>query len=302
MIKAANFYADICGLKTAFTSRLSDEMWDIWSWKIDPYKSSFSIAGSHLVIERTFDNRTIKELEKLVLLQGETAGQFERRIYKDPNGGTLWLLMQIQKQKIYLLYHMSEELNCITLLQDNTNSAGTMAFAHLTWLMPGVFLKYDNLTFHGVLLEHENRGIIISAASGTGKTTHARLWRDLKNALIINGDRALCKNMDGKWRGYGMPWSGTSGEQMNRNIPITALVILKQSKTNHTEILKGLDAFAAVMKNLQYPRWNAGLAGTALDLVNEFLSDIPIIKLYCRPDDEAVDVLNTALESLEHEV
>lgn len=298
MIKAANFYADICGVKTTFTSRLSDAKWDIWNWKMDPYKSSFQTASAHLVVERAFDNHTIERLELLPLLQKETAGQFERRVYKEPNGDILWALVHSKKQEICLLYHLNKDFNCITLLQDTTNSAGTVAFAHLTWLMPSVFLKHDAITFHGVLMEHEGRGIIISAASGTGKTTHARMWRDLKNALIINGDRALCKKQDGVWRGYGIPWSGTSGEQINRSVPITAMVVLERSENNRTEILKGLDAFAAIMPNLQYPRWNVDLSSTALDLVSEFLSEIPIIKLYCRPDKEAVDVLNTALVNL----
>ena len=64
---------------------------------------------------------------------------------------------------------------------------------------------------HGVLMEWQGKGIILTASSGTGKTTHARLWREYENALIINGDRVLIRKEEGQWYAFGTPWSGSSG-------------------------------------------------------------------------------------------
>ena len=147
-------------------------------------------------------------------------------------------------------------------------------------------------------MEHDGEGIIISAASGTGKTTHARLWRDYKNALIINGDRAVCKHTDKGWIGYGTPWSGTSGEQINRSVHLKALVVLERSQENSAEVIYGMEAFGAVFPHILYPSWDRELTEKAMDLLEDFMNHIPIIRLRCRPDVESVDVLNRVLEEL----
>ena len=43
--------------------------------------------------------------------------------------------------------------------------------------------------------------------------------QDHKNALILNGDRCLCRKKHDVWYAYGMPWSGSSGEYINRRVP-----------------------------------------------------------------------------------
>lgn len=240
-----------------------------------------------------------KQFTPGILLWEEATGFFCHRVYAAKDGDLLWRYERIKNGEVILSYLVSSALNKITLVKDDSDTGGNLAFEYLGMIMPTVMLvQAQAISFHGVLMEHEGCGIVISAPSGTGKTTHARLWRDLENALIINGDRALCKKTDKSWRGYGMPWSGTSGEQINRSVPITAMVVLEQSKENHAELLTGLDAFAAVMPNLQYPGWDAALTCTAMDLIDDFLSEIPVIKLRCRPDEESVAVLKTFLEKL----
>ncbi|MGN0204726.1 MAG: hypothetical protein ACI4BB_09290 [Coprococcus sp.] len=170
-----------------------------------------------------------------------------------------------------------------------------MAFEYLGHIIPHVLLKHDILTFHGVLMEYEGQGIIISAPSGTGKTTHARLWRDYKNALIINGDRATCRKVDGIWTGFGLPWSGTSGEQINRSVPLKALVVLERGEANEACRMAGLEAFGAVLPHVQCPVWDKELVGKAMELTDDFLREVPVIRLRCRPDVESVEVLRNIL-------
>ena len=184
------------------------------------------------------------------------------------------------------------------MLCDESNTAGALSFEFLGRIMPSVMLKHEVLTFHGVLMEYEGRGIIISAPSGTGKTTHARMWRDLKHALIINGDRAACIKEEGKWIGYGLPWSGTSGEQINRSVPITAMVIIEQAEINSVKRLDGVEAYMSALSNLLYPSWDKELTEKALDFNDDFVSHIPVLKLSCRPDEESVEVLEKALREL----
>lgn len=269
--------------------------WQIWKWKLDPYIVNKQQESCELFISMEPSEEQILPQR---LLSEEKAGFFRHRVYSTDNGELLWQYERIKNGDVIIKYLVSASMDKITLLEDNSNTGGNLAFEYLGQIMPSVLLLSNTITFHGVLMEYCGKGIIISAPSGTGKTTHARMWRDLHRALIINGDRSTCKKINGEWTGFGLPWSGTSGEQINRSVPITAMVVLEQSKENHAEILTGLEAFAAIMPNLQYPRWDAELTGTAMDLVDDFLSEIPVIRLYCRPDEEAVNVLKTTLENL----
>ena len=148
-------------------------------------------------------------------------------------------------------------------------------------------------------MEYCGKGIIISAPSGTGKTTHARMWRDSRNALIINGDRSTCQKKNGIWTGFGLPWSGTSGEQINRSVPICAIVILERAEINQVQqITNPLETFISLLPHVQYPFWDTELTSKAMDLLDDFIQETPVLHLHCRPDLESVDVLENAINQL----
>jgi hypothetical protein len=127
-----------------------------------------------------------------------------------------------------------------------------------------------------------------------GKTTHARLWRDHKNALILNGDRAACFHQQGQWFGFGTPWCGTSGEYLNRCVPLQAVVILQRGAENRVSAAEGM----SLLSHGVYPTWDCAATETMLSLLDRFLEQIPVLRLECTPDAAAVDVLYQALERL----
>lgn len=298
MIRPARTNIELCNIPVSFSNLWDDSAWGLWLWKLDPYRSVFQSSHAKINIECGHMQCSMEKLEKMTLVWKEENSFIKQHVYVHPDEETLWVLLSSAENETRLQYCVDRKWDKITLLQDTTCSAGQIAFEYLSLIMPVAMLKHGVLTFHGVLMEHEGRGIIISAPSGTGKTTHARMWRDIKNALIINGDRATCRKMDGVWTGFGLPWSGTSGEQINRSVPLTALVVLERGEQNEAHRITGLEAFGAVWPHVQYPCWDEKLVGTALDLTNDFLNHIPIIRLQCRPDAEAVDVLAQALEDL----
>ena len=131
-----------------------------------------------------------------------------------------------------------------------------------------------------------------------GKTTHARLWRDHENALILNGDRSLCRRIDGKWYAYGMPWCGSSGEYINRRVPISCIVELRRGETNRVEDVSPFDAAMYLLERIYAPVWEPELRETAVDRCQELGSSIPVVRLYCRPDPESVQVLKYVIQGL----
>ncbi|MFQ6793979.1 MAG: hypothetical protein ACLRT4_14555 [Thomasclavelia sp.] len=160
------------------------------------------------------------------------------------------------------------------------------------WAMP----NKNAVVIHGVLLEWKGKGIIITAASGTGKTTHARLWREYENALIINGDRVLIKEEDKQWYAYGIPWCGSSGECINRKVKIDAIVFLNRGDNNLVNKLLPLDAIGKMFPRIIAPKWHDIYSKKAVDITIRCIERVPLFDLYCLPDRQSVEVLKKALE------
>lgn len=268
---------------------------NIWSYKIDSYLTEKNGADSLITISYKAEIYNIKGTK---LLRHDNFGFYECYIVEGENQIIYFHYKRKSTKETYFTFSLDKNYREICLLEDYTNSYRAIPFEYLGQIVPYVVLKYGFLSFHGVLMEYKYKGVIISAPSGTGKTTHARMWRDIKKALIINGDRTVCQYIKNRWTGVGFPWSGTSGEQINRSVPIKAIVVLERGNANEAYQITGLEAFGAVLPHILCPTWDADLTGKAMDLLNDFLRDIPVIRLQCRPDPESVEVLSKALEEL----
>lgn len=292
-ITCTNRFAQI---ECKFDNFGSHTFWDTWQWKLDTFRIYDNVEK---IYDLTISNGYgAYMLEKTKLIYEIQTGFFKRQIFRLSDGGTQWRDIRCKNNEIQISYNVNADWNQITLLEDNTNSAGHIAFEYLGQIFTCCALPHNVLSFHGVLMEHEKQGIIISAPSGTGKTTHARLWREQKDVLIINGDRAACKKVNGAWTGFGLPWSGTSGEQINRSVPIKALVVLERGEVNEAGRITAMEAFGAVLPHVQCPTWDAALTNKAMELLDDFLSEIPVVLLRCHPDVESVEVLSRVLEEL----
>ncbi len=270
-----------------FQNMPSNPFWPFWRWKLDPYMVK---EGTPDLVVR-YNGQPVSPVGIPVW---EDPGMAYRQIFVLSDGTVVWQQTERSDGRLQLQFLVSADWSEITLTQDHSPTAGMGAFESLTFLIYYAFLHRRVLTFHGTLVEEDGRGFLLCADSGVGKTTHARLWRDHKNALILNGDRAACYQKQGKWLGFGTPWCGTSGEYLNRSVPLQAVVILERGKANRVSAANGMSLFAHTV----YPAWDQAATGTMLSLLDRFLASIPVLKLECTPDASAVEVLYQALENL----
>ena len=218
-------------------------------------------------------------------------------LYKRDTGYYDWIVKATDRKKAkgLISFRISSEWEEFVLYQDETNTYGERAFHEFGSLFSYAVLNHHACVLHGVVMEYEGKGILVTAPSGTGKTTHTRMWRDHKNALIINGDRCLCRKVGGRWYAYGMPWSGSSGEYINRKVPISCIVSLKRGDTNHAEPMSVFDGTIYLMQRIFAPVWQGDLQTKGFDLCEELASEIPMLEFFCRPDLESVEVLERAV-------
>ena len=264
----------------------SKNTWVLWQWKVEPFVIKDNLS-SHIDISFSLSQKP----DAKEILYEEKSGFYKKCVYACDDSVELHTLEN--KEKTFIAF--SKKDNEIKLVTDETDSDLHAPFEFLSRTVIHSLIDENVLSFHGVLLEHNGKGIIISAPSETGKTTHAHFWRDYKNAIILNGDNACCYKED-KWNAFSLPWSGTSGECVNRSIPVKALVILKQGSENTATKLEKLDAFSNAFSNVQYPSYDKSKTEKTVDLLEDFLKSIPVFLFECRNEKESADVLEKVLE------
>ena len=278
----------------------SDPEWQFWRWKLDPFQTLQRGPAPDVHIDLTYHyGMRQASTEGLPIVHSEKVGFYSYTTYRASDGSLLWCMDRPAKDQRVLSFAISPEWKEIKLIEDTSGTNGQLPFEVLNRLLPGAFLKHSIVQLHGVLLEDSGKGILVCADSGVGKTTHARLWRDYRHSIIINGDRASCVKEKNGWTAFGIPWCGTSGEYMNRVVPIQAIVALERGEVNEAVRLSGIEAFFRVMSYLQYPTWEPLLLEKGMDLVQDLTESVPVICLRCKPDFEAVEILEKTIKGLE---
>lgn len=91
------------------------------------------------------------------------------------------------------------------------------------------------LLFHGSGICVDGWTYIFTASSGTGKSTHSRLWRELlreHDVVMVNDDKPFLKVEEGCITAYGSPWTGKEGLGCNMSAPVEAICCISQGTEN----------------------------------------------------------------------
>lgn len=158
-----------------------------------------------------------------------------------------------------------------------------------------LFLHFCRAVLHSSCVAYDGQAILFSGVSGIGKSTQARLWEETFGACVKNGDRNLLRCDDGKEFVCGLPYAGTSGICSDFELPIRALVLLGQGKTNTVRRLSSKEAVTGILAQLPVQRWNADAVGQAMDTAVRIASHIPVYQLVCLPDASAAELLRKTL-------
>lgn len=151
-------------------------------------------------------------------------------------------------------------------------------------------VQRHTIQFHSSLIDYQGHGLMFLGPSGIGKTTQAELWNQYRDALIINGAIVFVQETEEAFLGWGTPWHGSSPYCENTNVPVDALIVLKQAPENSIRKLEGFEKVTAVSNSVFYPRWLENGMELCLETLDHLLSKLPVYELSCRPDEEAVEL------------
>ena len=150
--------------------------------------------------------------------------------------------------------------------------------------------EYDTFLFHGSAIAVEGAAYIFTAKSGTGKSTHARLWREMmgSRAVMVNDDKPLIRvHPDGAATVYGTPWDGKHHLSSNIAVPLRVICILERSPENHIREITKAEAMPMLLQQAYRPADPAALAKT-LALIDRL--NVKLFRLGCNMDRSAAEL------------
>lgn len=154
------------------------------------------------------------------------------------------------------------------------------------------------MVLHGSSLAFEGNGLIFSAPSGTGKSTHTGLWREQygDRVVMVNDDKpAIRFGEDGKPVIYGTPWSGKTELNTNVSAPLRAIVFLERSEKNAIRRLSATESLLYMGRELQLPYHDKALCEKLWDTAARLVQSVPVFLLSCTISQEAVSLVREAV-------
>ena len=152
-------------------------------------------------------------------------------------------------------------------------------------------LSRDAFLMHGVAVDYNDCGYIFTAESGTGKTTHVRLWKKVfgeENVTIVNGDKPIIRFIDGKVYAYGTPWNGKEHYGINSRVEVKKLCFVARGEENGIRKISIKEAVPRIFTQIMLV--DSVDLGRQLELTNDFLEKVDIYLLHCNMDPEAATV------------
>ena len=152
-------------------------------------------------------------------------------------------------------------------------------------------LEQEILLFHGSAVAVDGVAYLFTAKSGTGKSTHTALWRQMfgERAVMINDDKPLLKLTPDGVLVCGTPWNGKHGLGCNRMVPLKAICILERAEQN---TITAVDAAEALPMLLQQSFRTGTPGGTVLlfDILDKLTKRVQLYRLGCNMDPQAAIV------------
>ena len=147
-------------------------------------------------------------------------------------------------------------------------------------------LEHNILIFHGAAVVADGYVYLFTAPSGTGKTTHVRIWLDqIPSTYVLNGDKPLLKiTNDGVWV-CGTPWQGKENMGRNEIAPLKAICILERGESNQIKAVSFSEALNVLTQQVYKPKDTILLLET-LKLIGR-LSQTNLFHLQCNMKSEA---------------
>ena len=165
-------------------------------------------------------------------------------------------------------------------------------------MMTYAFASADQYTMlmHASVIRHQGKGYLMTAPSGTGKSTHTRLWYDnIPGCDLMNDDNPVVRIVDGQAIVYGSPWSGKTRCCRNIQAPVGGIVRIQQRPENSIRTLSPLEAFSNLLPAISNMKWDKRVYKGICDGIAELIRLCGMYELGCLPDAAAAHLCHDTI-------
>ena len=155
------------------------------------------------------------------------------------------------------------------------------------------------LEMHASVVVNEGEGFLFIAPSGTGKSTHSRLWiENIPGTELLNDDNPVIRIMpDGQVRVFGTPWSGKTPCYKCKDFPAEGIIRIKQAPANRITRLENLQAYASLASSCSGLKAVESMADGLHESLSETVMSVPCYELECLPDPDAAILCHSTVSS-----
>lgn len=147
---------------------------------------------------------------------------------------------------------------------------------------------YNGFLIHCSAIAVDGEAYLFTAPSGTGKSTHASLWREVlgERAVMINDDKPIVRLIGGEFYAYGTPWDGKHRLSTNGRAKVKAVCKLYRSENNEISEISASEMLPTFLNQTLRPSDEKAM-NKYLDLTEKFISSVGQYKLGCNISREA---------------
>lgn len=160
----------------------------------------------------------------------------------------------------------------------------------------------DTLLFHGSVVAVDGEAYLFTAKSGTGKSTHTALWRQVfgSRAAMVNDDKPFLRFTDSGVLACGSPWRGKHGLGENISVPLKAICILERGAENHITPIPSTAGLNMLFQQSQRPQRPENLP-KYMELIDRLAASVPLYRMACNMDPQAAVVSYEAMSGKRYE-
>lgn len=157
-------------------------------------------------------------------------------------------------------------------------------------------LRFDTFLMHGSCIAVDGQAYLFTAKSGTGKSTHTRLWRARfgDRTIMVNDDKPLIRITKEGAFACGTPWDGKHRLSTDTVVSLRGVCILERAEQNGIRSITRSEAYPMLLQQSYRPA-DAALLQKTLLLIDRMANAVTLWRLGCNMDPEAAEVSSSAM-------
>jgi hypothetical protein len=160
-------------------------------------------------------------------------------------------------------------------------------------LMILLLSRRTGILLHACGIDDNGSGYLFLGNSGHGKSTMAKLWHE-HHAAVLNDDRIVVREREGKIWMYGTPWHGEFRDFSPAGLPVSKIFFLHPDRENRVIPRNGAESVVMLLTRSFPPLWDKEGMALTMDFCHRLSNSIPCCDLHFKRDRSVIDCLRNA--------